>query len=154
MTSSPMPKMVKCSMKIAVLAPPPVKILFYSPQRLHKPILRTIGALFLSPSVYKPDSSNLLGLTLLTTTTKQQNTQYPCMMVFWNFNRFVLRAPWTNFDDFRCKMTAFGRTFKQTEREKLSLRWKFRILRKTDFYGENVGGSDIGVIAKSQPKSR
>ena len=49
-------------------------------------------------------------------------------------------------------MTAFGRAFRTTEREKLSLRWKFRILGKTDFYGENVGGSDSGNRAKSQPK--
>ena len=49
-------------------------------------------------------------------------------------------------------MTAIARTFKQTEREKLPLRWRFRILGKTDFYGENGAGSDIGSRAKSQPK--
>ena len=49
-------------------------------------------------------------------------------------------------------MTAIGRTLKQAERDKLSLRWKFRILEKTDFYGENVGGSDNGNRAKWQPK--
>ena len=49
-------------------------------------------------------------------------------------------------------MTAIGRTLKQAERDKLSLRWKFRILEKTDFYGENVGGSDNGSRAKWQPK--
>ena len=49
-------------------------------------------------------------------------------------------------------MTAFARAFKQTGRAKLSLRWKFRIWEKTDFYGENVGGSDNGNRANSQPK--
>ena len=91
-------------------------------------------------------------VSLLSWTTKQQNKQYPCLTVFWNFNRFVLRAPWTVFDDFLCKMTAFASTLRKTKRENVIRKWWFCILRKTDFYGENVGGSDTGSRAKSQPK--
>ena len=86
------------------------------------------------------------------TTTKQQNTQYPCITVFWNFNRFVLRAPWTKSDDFRCKMTAKESSFRKTEREKVFRNFRFSILEKTDFYWQKLQVAVSGAEPKCSKK--
>ena len=58
------------------------------------------------------------GLTLLITKEGKVGTMTNWSIAkFWNFNLLVLRAPWTDFDDFRCKMTAFGSTFRKTKRK-------------------------------------
>ena len=51
-------------------------------------------------------------------------------------------------------MTAFGRAFRTTEREKLSLRWKFRILeKKLIFMDKMLGDQILGVERNRNQKS-
>ena len=54
------------------------------------------------------------GSTLLMSSWKYVNLAH---FKFSNFNLLVLRAQWTDFDDFSCKMTAFASTFGKTKRK-------------------------------------